>query len=107
MSKPPPPAPTASAIGPCPTVIKIVGRPGTGSLPSTIAPPDHPLFVMYSTDDLTLAFLIERQINHGIPRASSRVDYFSGLVTFIGFTCKLLPITYCNDPFVSKMRFET
>ena len=41
MSKPPPPAPTASAIGPCPTVIKIVGRPGTGSLPSTIAPPDH------------------------------------------------------------------
>ena len=43
MSKPPPPAPTASAIGPCPTVIKIVGRPGTGSLPSTIAPPDHPL----------------------------------------------------------------
>ena len=43
MSKAPPPAPTASAIGPCPTVIKIVGRPGTGSLPSTIAPPDHPL----------------------------------------------------------------
>ena len=42
MSKPPPPAPTASAIGPYPTVIKIVGRPGTGSLPSTIAPPDHP-----------------------------------------------------------------
>ena len=38
-----PPAPTASAIRPCPTVIKIVGRPGTGSLPSTIAPPDHPL----------------------------------------------------------------
>ena len=44
MSKPPPPAPTASAVGPCPTVIKIVGRPGTGSLPSTIAPPDHPRF---------------------------------------------------------------
>ena len=42
MSKPPPPAPTASAIGLCPTLIKIVGRPGTGSLPSTIAPPDHP-----------------------------------------------------------------
>ena len=42
MSKPPPPAPTASAIGPCPTVIQIVGRPGTGSFPSTIAPPDHP-----------------------------------------------------------------
>ena len=42
MPKPSPPAPTASATGPCPTVIKIEGRPGTGSLPSTIAPPDHP-----------------------------------------------------------------
>ena len=42
MSKQPPSAPTASEIGPCPTVIKIVGRPGTGSLPSTFAPPDHP-----------------------------------------------------------------
>ena len=27
---------------PAPTIIQIVGRPGTGSLPSTIAPPDHP-----------------------------------------------------------------
>ena len=43
MSKQAPPAPIASAVGPCPTVIQIVGRPGTGSLPSTIAPPDHPL----------------------------------------------------------------
>ena len=43
MSKQPPPAPTASTIGPCPTEIQIVGRPGTGSLPSTFAPPDHPL----------------------------------------------------------------
>ena len=42
MSIQPPPARTASAVGPCPTVIQIVGRPGTGSLPSTIAPPDHP-----------------------------------------------------------------
>ena len=42
MAKQPPPAPTASAAGPCPTVIQIVGRPGTGTLPSTIAPPDHP-----------------------------------------------------------------
>ena len=41
MSKQPPPAPTASAVGPCPTVIRLVGRPGAGSLPSTIAPPDH------------------------------------------------------------------
>ena len=42
MSKQPPPVPTASAVGSCPTVIQIVGRPGTGRLPSTIAPPDHP-----------------------------------------------------------------
>ena len=42
MSKQPQPAPTASTVGPCPTVIQIVGRPGTGRLPSTIAPPDHP-----------------------------------------------------------------
>ena len=42
MSKQPPPAPTASTVGPCHTIIKIVGRPGTGSLPRTIAPPDHP-----------------------------------------------------------------
>ena len=41
-SKQPPPAPTACAVGPCPTVIQIIGRPGAGSLPSTIAPPDHP-----------------------------------------------------------------
>ena len=43
MSKQPPTAHTARAIGPCPTIIQIVGRPGTGSLPRTIAPPDHPL----------------------------------------------------------------
>ena len=42
MSKQPPPAPTASAVGPCPTVIPIVGRPGTGSLPSTITHPPPP-----------------------------------------------------------------
>ena len=34
MSKQPPPAPTTSAVGPCPTVIQIVGRSGTGNLPS-------------------------------------------------------------------------
>ena len=42
MSKQSPLTPTASAVGPCPTVIQIVGRPCTGSLLSTIAPPDHP-----------------------------------------------------------------
>ena len=43
MSKQAPSAPTASAVGHCPTVHQIVGCLGTGSLPSTIAPPDHPL----------------------------------------------------------------
>ena len=37
MSKQPPSAPNTSAVGPCPTVIQIVGRPRTGSLPSAIA----------------------------------------------------------------------
>ena len=40
MSKPPPPAPTASAVGPCPTLIQISRTPG--SLPSTFATPDQP-----------------------------------------------------------------
>ena len=42
MCKQPPSAPTASAVGLCPTVIQIVERLGSGSLPSTIAPPDLP-----------------------------------------------------------------
>ena len=42
MSKQPPPAPTASTIGPCSAIIQIVGRLGPGSLPRTIALPDHP-----------------------------------------------------------------
>ena len=40
LKQPPPAAPTGSARGPCPTIIQIVGRPGTGSLPRTNAPPD-------------------------------------------------------------------
>ena len=42
MSKQPPTSRTASAIGPCPTIIYIVGRPGTGRLPGAIASPDLP-----------------------------------------------------------------
>ena len=48
-----PPAPTASAEGPCPTVIQIVGCPDTGSLPSTIAPPDHPLHTLIQLSEST------------------------------------------------------
>ena len=36
-------APTASTVGPCPTIIQFSRTPGTGSVPSTIALPDHPL----------------------------------------------------------------
>ena len=42
VSEQPPPAPTASPISPCPTIIQNIGRPDTGSLPRTIAPPVHP-----------------------------------------------------------------
>ena len=42
MSKQPPPSPTASTIGPCSTIIRIVGRPDPGSLPRTLAPPNRP-----------------------------------------------------------------
>ena len=53
MSKQPPSAPTASAIGPCSTIIQIVGRPGTGSLPRTIAPPPSTM------DNVTLHILFD------------------------------------------------
>ena len=48
MSKQPPPAPTASAADPCPTVIKIAGRPGTGSLPR---PSHHPPTLYYNNNN--------------------------------------------------------
>ena len=55
-----PTAPSASAIGLCPTNIKIVGRPGTGSLPSTFAPP---LLVRkydcFTQDNLSAIYLVE------------------------------------------------
>ena len=51
MSKQPPPAPTASAKEPCPTIIQIVGRPGTESFPRAIALPDHPLFCSVITPE--------------------------------------------------------
>ena len=41
VSKQRPPAPTASAVRPCPALIQISRTPGTVSLPSTVAPPDH------------------------------------------------------------------
>ena len=71
MSKQPPPAPTASAVGPCPTVIQIVGRPGTGSLPSTIAPPDHPLNRKKEDGSVEMTFesISENEADKSIQRA--------------------------------------
>ena len=52
----PTPALTASIIGTCPTtIIQMLGRPGTGRLPKTVAPPDHLLF---SCDFLKLEMLL-------------------------------------------------
>ena len=62
MSKQPLPAPTASAVGPCPTVIQIVGRPGTGSVPSTIAPPDHPRNCGRTDDGACLYYKLPRSL---------------------------------------------
>ena len=46
--KQPSPAPTASTVGPCPTIIQI-SRTGPESFPSTIAPADH----SFSREDWT------------------------------------------------------
>ena len=64
MSKQPPPAPTASAVGSCPTVIHIIGRPGPGSLPSTIAPPDHPLKVVARTSSIYYHLIFKCDLDH-------------------------------------------
>ena len=76
MSKQPPPAPTASAVGPCPTIIQIVGRPGTGSLPRTIAPPDHPYGPeCMDSDELTIRYaLLCRLISVFTLPASTRIE---------------------------------
>ena len=43
MSKPSPPAPIASAIGPCPTVFKILGHPAPEVYPAPSHHPTNPL----------------------------------------------------------------
>ena len=77
MSKQPPPAPTASAVGPCPTVIKIVGRPGTGSLPSTIAPPDHPQFFSKGLKNVETAVVNEPSV---FEPKKEKTDTLSGII---------------------------
>ena len=78
MSKQPPPAPTASAVGPCPTVIKIVGRPGTGSLHSTIAPPDHSLCPGQTLNKSHHKGELHHQKCKGYLRPTTRTHHTSG-----------------------------
>ena len=76
MSKQPPPAPTTSAVGPCPTVNQIVGRPGlAASLPSAIAPPDHPL-------DLTKLNERVKRENFPLPAIDQTLGQLSGAKYF-------------------------
>ena len=49
MSKQPPPAPIASTIGPCLTIIQIVGRPGSASLHH---PTPHPVLLNNNCEDI-------------------------------------------------------
>ena len=101
MSKQSPPAPTASTIGPCRTVIQIVGRPGTGSLPSTFAPPDHPL-------------LLQEILKHGINGKIFNViinmnNEIKSCVTVNGnqagfFSCWLVGCFGFNGPFRQYFR---
>ena len=70
------PAPAASAVGPCPTVIKVVGRPGTGRLPSTIAPPDHPQNMietdtLMSTRDILFSIYKKKVIILNYPKSTA------------------------------------
>ena len=61
MSKPPPPHLLQAQAGPCPTIIQFVGRPGTGSLPRAIAPPNHPLILVNHSTRVTIIFVCFRR----------------------------------------------
>ena len=39
---------------------KLVRRPGTGSLPSTIAPPNHPLTILYTVHNKLIEHDVEK-----------------------------------------------
>ena len=73
LSKQPPPASTASAVGPCTAAIQIVGRTGTGSLPSTIAlnpappPPPHPNYFIAGRSKAAFLFGFFGDFRCGVP----------------------------------------
>ena len=68
MSKQPPPAPTASAVSPCPTNIQIVGRPGTGRLPRAIASPDLYGKWLFSWLSLVMSLMVSYFVLSFFPR---------------------------------------
>ena len=67
----------ASAVGPCPTVIQIIGHPRTGSLPSTITPPDHPLHPEQPKLHRVLAVLSAIGLKIFFPRMLRWIYYIS------------------------------
>ena len=68
---------------PCCTVIQIVGRPGTGSLPSTIAPPDHPIF---SSNEIKSIFCPPPFRKRPIPASTSQEISAAPPLKFCVFT---------------------
>ena len=97
-SKQPPPAPTASTIGPCPTVIHIVGRPGTGSLPSTVAPPDHPLLARSIVPD----YNAPRKQTASSDNHDRYYTYISGTMVFKFWPSKTTAILVTIFPFQTQ-----
>ena len=92
MSKHPQPAPTASAVCTCPTIIQIARRPGTGSLPRTIAPPDHPLAVRMtlhnSQDESEISSIVSRNSKPLLPSDFKIIHKFTKSLKF-GIVFKL------------------
>ena len=82
MSKRPQADPTAGATGPCPTIIQIIGRPGTGSLPRTITPPDHPITSLIKHGKDIEASFISQELMIG-PTYLSKKKYLHANLFFV------------------------
>ena len=80
MSKPPPPAPTASAVGPCPTIIRIVGSRSVLLLKCF-----HE--ILYKSDDK------QRKIT--IPLLSILTEWCPFVLQILFWFSVVVRITYC------------
>ena len=93
-------APTASAEGPCHTIIQIVGRrPGTVSLPKTMAPPDHPVKLRYVFKD---HILTNPQNKGSILIVMSREQYFVFRHVYKGRQLLRIPVYFTRQRNPSK-----